>query len=352
MTQAEFANATREQAAWCQRLQSPLYAALLGRLAEDIERGGVCWRYLRDYAGEPWRSLAPLRFAAMLHRMALAGEWPQLARCLPSCGGVADPDGAWDAIVHADFRGRAMAAGVQTNEVGRSCGLAPGFLEIARATRLPLALFEIGSSAGLNLRWDHYRYGAWGPAEAEVVFPDAWSGEAAHADVRVTERRGCDLNPIDVTTEDGRLDLLSFVWPDQVDRFDLLARAIAVARRVPAQLERADAARWVARQFAERRPGVCTVLFHSVMWLYLSDAARAGIHAAMQAAGERAAADAPVAWLSMEAVPRGRADPVLPGVDQAEVALTLWPGGGRRVIAHSGYHGKGVVILPDTRTAR
>ena len=60
----------------------------------------------------------------------------------------------------------------------------------------------------------------------------------------------------------------------------------------------------------------------------------------------------PVAWLSMEAMPRGRADLVLPGVDQAEIALTLWPGGGRRVIAHSGYHGKGVVILPDTRTAR
>ena len=352
MTRAGFANAVREQAAWCGRLQSPLYAALLGCLAEDVESGGACWQYLREYAVEPRRSLVPLRFTAMLHRMALAGEWPQLARCFPSCGGVADADGAWDAIVRADLSGRAMPAGVQTNEVGRSCGLAPGFFQIARATRLPLALFEIGCSAGLNLRWDHYRYGTLGSADAAVVFPDAWSGEAARTDVRITERRGCDLNPIDVTTEDGRLDLLSFVWPDQVERFDLLARAIAVARRVPAQLERADAAEWVARQVGERRPGVCTVLFHSVMWLYLSDAARQVIHAAMQAAGERATADAPLAWLSMEAARRDRTDPVLPAVDQAEVALTLWPGGERRVIAHSGYHGKGVVILPDTQTAR
>ena len=51
-------------------------------------------------------------------------------------------------------------------------------------------------------------------------------------------------------------------------------------------------------------------------------------------ASRRATADAPLAWLSME-----------PGGDHAEVHLTLWPGGERRLIAQAGFHGGGVKIL-------
>jgi hypothetical protein len=341
VTREEFAIAVREQAAWCERLQSPLYAKLLTRMAIDVEHGGPSWTFLCQYADEPARSLVPLRFLAMLHRRALAGNWPELARYLPSCGGTADPDGAWDAIQRLELSGE-IPSGVQTNEVGRSCALVPGFLETVRQTGLPLALLEIGTSAGLNLRWDHYRYGDRGAPDAEVAFPEPWTGAPAKADVRIVERRGCDLNPIDVTTTEGRLDLLSFVWPDQLERFELLDRAIATARRVPAELERADAADWAERQLSIRREGVATVLFHSVMWLYLSDAARDRITSAVYAAGERSTRSAPVVWLSMEA---GQ-------TDQAEIALTIWPGGERRVIAHSTYHGKNVVILPGKQSAQ
>jgi hypothetical protein len=44
--------------------------------------------------------------------------------------------------------------------------------------------------------------------------------------------------------------------------------------------------------------------------------------------------DAPVAGLSME-----------PGADQADVHLTIWPGGERRLIAHAGFHGPDVKVL-------
>ena len=42
-------------------------------------------------------------------------------------------------------------------------------------------------------------------------------------DTRVLERAGCDAAPIDPSTEDGRLTLLSYVWPDQVHRIFLIA---------------------------------------------------------------------------------------------------------------------------------
>ena len=42
-----------------------------------------------------------------------------------------------------------------------------GFLAVAAHTGLPLRTFEVGASAGLNLRWDRFFYEArgatWGP---------------------------------------------------------------------------------------------------------------------------------------------------------------------------------------------
>ena len=54
----------------------------------------------------------------------------------------------------------------------------PGFLTVAREAGLPLRILEMGTSAGLNLRWDYFRYEApgqaWGDARSPVVLRDAW----------------------------------------------------------------------------------------------------------------------------------------------------------------------------------
>jgi len=76
------------------------------------------------------------------------------------------------------------------------------------ATGLPLRLLEIGASAGLNLRWDHFPF-----LDVPVT-------------IRVAERRGCDLNPMDPTLDESRAALLCFVWPDQTERLQLLAELI------------------------------------------------------------------------------------------------------------------------------
>lgn len=329
---------------WCERLGSPLYYALLSSVANDLESSGVSWRILEPHAGDPPRSLLPLRFLGIIHRFVLEGKLPRLAAYYPSAGGTADPARVWNALREAleencELLQSSMPAAVQTNEVTRCCALLPGFLKIARRTRLPLRLLEIGASAGLNLRWDQYRYesttGSWGRSDAAVVFDNPYAGMPSAFDVQVSiaERRGCDLNPIDPTTTDGRLTLLSFIWADQVGRFKQLANAIEASRQVPVPLDAASAIEWLEKQLAIPRAGVATVVFHSVLLLYFSREERERLREFLASAGEQATADAPLAWLSMEA-----------GERETDVHLTLWPGGERKLIATSGYHGRDVML--------
>jgi hypothetical protein len=223
----------------------------------------------------------------------------------------------------------------QTNEVGRSAALLVGFHTAAAEAALPLRLLEVGTSAGLNLRWDHYCYevGASpaGDAGSPVRFPSSWfeGTWSLPVGVAVAERRGCDAAPIDPTHEEDRLRLLSYVWPDQSARFERLAGALEVARRVAVAVDAADACDWLDAHLSEPADGVATVVFHSIFVQYLTVAGRSRLRATIEEAGRRAIDAAPLAWLRMEPG----------GARHAEVRLTTWPGGRERVLATAGFHG-------------
>jgi hypothetical protein len=235
---------------------------------------------------------------------------------------------------------------VQTNEVGRCRGLIGGFLLVAQDTQLPLAVLEVGASAGLNLRFDQYRYSSggasFGDPDSPVRFDDVFESATppVDADLVVAERRGCDASPLDPRSSEDRLTLMSYVWPDQTERFRQLDAAFQVAAREDLTVERAGAAEWAQRVLAERREGVATVLFHSIVVQYLTADEGTALHEAVTGAGSRATSDAPFAWLFME-----------PGRDQADVRLTLWPGGEERLLAHAGYHSSQVEWLYSGRRA-
>jgi hypothetical protein len=345
--QQQIVEALRVQAGWCEQLGSPLYHGLLLRIADDVDASGICWKLLEPCGG----SVLPLRFLAAIHGLVLEGRLPRLARFYPSAGGTADIEAAWPVFLaeletHGEMVSNRIPPVVQTNEVARCCALLPGFLEIARQTALPLRLLEIGCSAGLNLRWDCYRYetgqSVWGDASSRVIFRNHFLNDLPRLDrtVQVIERRGCDLNPLDATTEEGRRALLSFAWPDQEERLLRLANAIEVARTVPATVERADATDWLERRLAVPCAGAATVVFHSIVLPYLSASAYERLTKLLSQAGERATAEAPLAWLSMET-----------GGKEAEVHLTLWPGNGRKLIATTGYHGRDVELVPEVAHA-
>jgi len=331
----------RWQAQACARLGSPLYAALLSRAADDVDAGGVIARVIGERPATNASALG-LRLMGSVHRLVLSGEAPALAGTYPSAGGHADRDAAWPAFLAAiEERFDAVDAGldrpVQTNEVGRAGALVGGFLEVARVTGLPLRVFEVGASAGLNLRWDRFYYEArgatWGWPESPVRLCSYNSDRPLPFDVdaRVVERAGCDAAPVDAMTEEGRLTLLSYVWPDQAHRLRLLRAALDVAATMPVTLEKAEAVAWTTEQWRPE-PGTATVLFHSIVMQYLPNDRRAAFKELVRLRGEAdGTADAPLAWLRFE-----------PVGEEAAVRLTIWPGGVDQTLAWSGFHGQHV----------
>lgn len=334
---AELERALVGQRDGCRETGSGLYARLLDRTLAEVDRPGPFRDILEPHSGDRFGSALALRFLGAVHRLVLEGRAPELAAHYPSAGGT--PGAALEDVFvatvaeHADELAVRIDDGVQTNEVGRSASLLGALLDVA-ATGLPLRMFEVGASAGLNLRWDHYHYSAGGSAFGDpaspVRFIDPWVARRPRLDVACTviERRGCDRSPVDATTPDGRLTLMSYVWPDLVDRFGRLDAAIEVARRVPAVVDAADAPEWVADRLARPQPGTATVVMHSIVQQYLAPERRRALFDAVAAAGDAATTEAPVAWVRME-----------PGQDGAEVRSTRWPGGKERLLAISGYHG-------------
>ena len=268
---ADVAERLRWQAEWCGKLGSPLYEDLLGHAAADVERGGPVWDVLSDPRSDvPDRDGAlpgaqALRLMGAVHRLVLSGRAPELARFYPSAGGV--PGGGVHEAFGAVLEHRRTEVielidhPVQTNEPGRSAALLCGFLELVRTTGLPLRTLEVGASAGLNLRWDKYFYAgagaSWGDPRSPVRFEDAFEGEQPplHVSVEVAERRGCDMDPLDPASEEDRLTLLSYVWPDQDHRFRPLRAALELAPETPAPIDRADAGEWTATMLAEPPAG-------------------------------------------------------------------------------------------------
>jgi hypothetical protein len=319
----------RVQADACAHLGSPLYADLLGRAAQDVVSGDAVYGVLRGHEDDPGPSVLALRLMGAVHRLVLCGDAPGLAAHYPSAGGRAGD--AWPAFMdvlreHRDELCRLVEHPVQTNEPGRCAALLGGFLEVARVTGLPLRLLEVGSSAGLNLRFDRYRYElgnqGWGPARSPVTIRTRLTAGTPPLDapLRIAARAGCDTRPVDPRSEAGRLTLSSYVWPDQVERLERLHAALAIAAEVEAPVERAGAADWIEARLAEPAPGTATVVFHSIVMQYLPAEERDRFERAV------AGASTDVAWLRME-----------PDGEMAEVRLAL--GGEDRLIARAGYHG-------------
>jgi hypothetical protein len=309
-TREEIEGWLRVQARGCIVLGSPFYGALLESAADDLDREGPVWELLREFQGESESSALALRLMAAVHRLVLQDRLPRLTSHYPSVGGDGDAVTGWplfrDALAeHGTEIRRLIGRGCQTNEVGRSAALLGGFLEVAHRTGLPLRILEIGASAGLNLSWDRYRYESgeigWGDEHSPVRFVHFFEvAPPLDRTAEVIERKGCDLVPIDPTSEDGALSLRSFIWADQLGRLSRLDGAIEIAKQMPVDVEQGDAAAFLERELDAPRPDTATVVYHSVFLQYPTDEIRSRIMAVIGAAVSRATVDAPVFHLSME----------------------------------------------------
>jgi hypothetical protein len=182
-----------------------------------------------------------------------------------------------------DVRATVMSRATQTNEVGRLATLVPvmGLLEG------PLALVEVGASAGLCLYPDRYDY-AWPPrgelrgSGGPLLTADATGPlPVPTALPRVAWRGGVDLHPLDVADPDATAWLENLVWPEQEERRERLRSAVEVARADPPVLRAGDLFDHLDDLLDEAAPHGTPVVFHSAVVAYLEEPDRHRFHALM-----------------------------------------------------------------------
>jgi hypothetical protein len=304
---------------------APVQAALFRRCASDP----LALSLIPDYPS--WDT--PHRLLAGARWLALSGEVDDFET-------AADPWNAFHSVLeeHGEWLARFVREHpVQTNEVQRCWVLLPIFLTVARLAGRPLDLVELGTSAGLNLLWDRYGYryeaGTWGegsaPLQLEGKERSAVPGALLRTEVDVRRRLGIDLQPVDVTTEEGIRLLDTFVRDESYRT--RLRRASDVLRQEPPELVRGDYLDLLPGILQARSHDALMVVFQTISTVYLTDDERNRLRATIDEAG----AEGPLAWISTptpEEHGQRRGDYPL--------ELAMWPGDERRIVARMNVRGE------------
>jgi hypothetical protein len=167
----------------------------------------------------------------------------------------------------------------QTNEPARCATLLPLLARLPQ----PLALLEVGASAGLCLLADRYAYDYGGhrvaPVQRVGPEPPVFACRASPATplpargIDVVWRAGLDLEPVDLDDDDSVAWLEALVWPGEGVRARLLSEALAVARADPPRVVAGDLRRDLPALAAEAPRNATLVVFHTAVLAYVADPA-------------------------------------------------------------------------------
>ncbi len=273
-------------------------------------------------AGAPPDQRRPNILLAAVHFLLLSGVDDPLAACYPTVlawrdedPGSARPPGAADPFaLFAAFCSRHRRAvaqlvatrATQTNEVGRCTAIFPALSAVASRVDTPIAVVDLGASAGLNLLFDRYAYdygdGLVGAASPVVLRCELRGGAHRPPPAEppaVAARVGIDRRPVDVRDDDQALWLLACQWPDHLDRFEGVSRALALARSMPDPpvVRRGDAVEDLAPVVATLPADAHLCVMHSWMAAYLT----AQEQRALADAVSHVASTRPVSWIFAEA---------------------------------------------------
>lgn len=302
-----------------------LYGHAMRGMADDWEAGGAVREVCAGYEEAPEGASIQLRLLAGVFRLVLTHQAPQLEPFYPCLGGTEPPADAWPVMRrviadHVEELHQALSTNPQTNEVGRSAALLAGLFDLVGVSGYRrVRLLEVGASAGLNLMLDSFGLSGdgwrWGPVDSPLQLTDAIVGPVVASRFTIEERRGCDLEPVDPSSDEGRLLLTSFVWPFDLERHQRLAAALQLAQQGSPQVDRAPASEWLTGQLAaDPDPEVLTVVWQSITQLYWPAEEIEQVQAILGRYGARH----PLGHVSMEYVahaPRGA---------KPHVTTTLW----------------------------
>jgi hypothetical protein len=341
---------------------SPLYSHLAGHAAEDDEVADLLT------AAEAEKAHPTLLFAAV-QRVLQAEPFHELTAYYPSLGGSCGPDsGTWQLfrtfVTERADRVRSLigARVTQTNEVRRAALLYPAVAIAARQAGAPVALLEVGTSAGLLLGLATYSYRyqtqqagqlAVGPARSTVglhcalaLAPGA-NLPTIPKKLAVATRIGMDPSPVDLTDEEEYAWLEACVWPDQPERLRLFGAAAAAQRKSPPELVTGDAVDDLAA-VADRVPAnePIVVLTSNVLWQFTEERRREFVAELGRLATRR-----PLWWVSQEGYAAGLST-LLPHRDELRptegehafgvLALVRWANGTPHAtaLARTALHGE------------
>jgi hypothetical protein len=242
------------------RGRSPLYEELARGVADD----GAILDFLLTLPRE--KRQPNLLLAALRSLIGTPSGWPQFR------AEVLDNEERLRALM--------LARSTQTNEPARCASLLPVLARLPG----PLALIEVGASAGLCLLPDRYAYDYGGrivrpPPRHRVppLFPCTVNAATPvpAALPRIVWRAGLDINPLDIADPSAAAWLETLVWPEQDGRLTRLRAAMAIAAEDPPRVIRGDLRRGLAALAAEAPKDATLVIFHTAVLAYLSHGDRA-----------------------------------------------------------------------------
>jgi len=173
----------------------------------------------------------------------------------------------------------------QTNDPRRCTPL----LVALDRVRGPIALIEVGASAGLTLFPDRYSYIWNAPGRTVTSHPaEGLSTVSLVADIagwganpprrpNIVHREGIDLAPLDVTKPADRDWLEALVWPEQTERLDLVRASAEIVAQSPPRLTAGDAVAEIRAAVARARkaaPTATVVVSSPAVLVYLDPAER------------------------------------------------------------------------------
>ena len=280
--------------------RAPLYSQLSTAIADDPDVANLL-------TSAPERQQIPVLLFAAVHSLLLAGEGPELAAYYPNLAVTpltSDPYPTFRHFVrnheHA-LRDLIARRRTQTNEVGRSATFLPALGLVADECG-PLALVDVGTSGGLNLLLDRFSYeylpgGTVGlPSEVNLTCATRGNVPVPSAVPPIAAAIGIDRDPIDVSDEEAARWLEACVWPDQLDRFERLVAAIALARSDPPDVRVGDAIDDLARTLEEAALSGHPVVTNSWVLNYLTGEQRTQYVATLDAVG----ANRDLSWVIAE----------------------------------------------------
>lgn len=326
-----------QQAAAALAMGSPFVAAVLAAGERQLHRAPHTAALIAGWPGDAAADALAMRFNAALHALARAGSDARLSALYAAMDGAFDTV-IGDAIARFDAWIAAwMAVAPQTNEVGRTAAIMAALMVVQAERPMPVALYELGASAGLNLNLARYRFDlggtATGPAAAPVLVAPAWRGvPPPAARVTVAAAQGVDLHPLDIDNAAACDRLMAYVWADDPDRAARLSRALALARVHRPAVTRGDMVGWLPQALAAPQPdGQCRVVMHSMALQYLDAASRDAVERTLAGFGAQATERRPLARIAFEWDEDRTA---------VQLCLTTWPDGATRRLATCHAYGK------------